>query len=40
MRLSRFPLAVTWLLLAFFYLPIAVVVVRAGASCLRTTRAG
>lgn len=27
MRRSRFPLAVTWLLLAFFYLPIAVVVV-------------
>ena len=26
-RRSRFPLAVTWLLLAFFYLPIAVVVV-------------
>jgi spermidine/putrescine transport system permease protein len=27
LRRSRFPLAVTWLLLAFFYLPIAVVVV-------------
>ena len=27
MKRSRFPLAVTWLLLAFFYLPIAVVVV-------------
>ena len=26
MKRSRFPLAVTWLLLAFFYLPIAVVV--------------
>ena len=28
-RRSRFPLAVTWLLLAFFYLPIAVVVVNS-----------
>jgi len=27
MKRSRFPMAVTWLLLAFFYLPIAVVVV-------------
>ena len=29
MKRSRFPLAVTWLLLAFFYLPIAVVVVQS-----------
>ena len=29
MKRSRFPLAVTWLLLAFFYLPIAVVVVNS-----------
>ena len=29
MRRSRFPLAVTWLLLAFFYLPIVVLVVNS-----------